>query len=127
MEVRLVCRLQPKVHWVPEIYYKFGTLEEPCGFHGLVCQATGDSPEGIPVTMILSMWLPRSEVKTTAEAFWRRRRLAFLREEQWKCVVVLFFVFMFGGVFLGNIYELTNKIYYYICIYNCFFLNKMAI
>ena len=39
MEVRLVCRLQPKVHWVPEIYYKFGTLEKPCGFHGLVCQA----------------------------------------------------------------------------------------
>ncbi|CAE7374759.1 unnamed protein product [Symbiodinium pilosum] len=24
VEVRLVCRLQPKVHWVPEIYYKFG-------------------------------------------------------------------------------------------------------
>merc|ERR1712150_304385 len=23
-EVRLLCRLQPKVHWVPEIYYKFG-------------------------------------------------------------------------------------------------------
>jgi len=24
VEVRLLCRLQPKVHWVPEIYYKFG-------------------------------------------------------------------------------------------------------
>ncbi|CAE7900154.1 unnamed protein product [Symbiodinium microadriaticum] len=24
VEVRLVCRLQPKVHWIPEIYYKFG-------------------------------------------------------------------------------------------------------
>ncbi|CAJ1401310.1 unnamed protein product [Effrenium voratum] len=24
VEVRLVCRMQPKVHWVPEIYYKFG-------------------------------------------------------------------------------------------------------
>mmetsp|Transcript_137422 Transcript_137422/g.293684 ORF Transcript_137422/g.293684 Transcript_137422/m.293684 type:complete len:214 (-) Transcript_137422:57-698(-) len=24
IEVRLLCRLQPKVHWVPEIYYKFG-------------------------------------------------------------------------------------------------------
>eukprot|EP00929_Paragymnodinium_shiwhaense_P116012 TRINITY_DN85247_c0_g1_i1.p1 TRINITY_DN85247_c0_g1~~TRINITY_DN85247_c0_g1_i1.p1 ORF type:complete len:207 (+),score=40.14 TRINITY_DN85247_c0_g1_i1:172-792(+) len=24
VEVRVVCRLQPKVHWVPEIYYKFG-------------------------------------------------------------------------------------------------------
>merc|ERR1712113_1064846 len=24
VEVRLLCRSQPKVHWVPEIYYKFG-------------------------------------------------------------------------------------------------------
>merc|ERR1712151_1268519 len=24
VEVRLLCRMQPKVHWVPEIYYKFG-------------------------------------------------------------------------------------------------------
>eukprot|EP00441_Pelagodinium_beii_P039478 CAMPEP_0197637226 /NCGR_PEP_ID=MMETSP1338-20131121/12515_1 /TAXON_ID=43686 ORGANISM="Pelagodinium beii, Strain RCC1491" /NCGR_SAMPLE_ID=MMETSP1338 /ASSEMBLY_ACC=CAM_ASM_000754 /LENGTH=120 /DNA_ID=CAMNT_0043209617 /DNA_START=198 /DNA_END=560 /DNA_ORIENTATION=- len=24
VEVRLLCRLQPKVHWTPEIYYKFG-------------------------------------------------------------------------------------------------------
>jgi len=24
VEVRLLCRLQPKVHWIPEIYYKFG-------------------------------------------------------------------------------------------------------
>merc|ERR1712083_1113408 len=24
VEVRLLCRLQPRVHWVPEIYYKFG-------------------------------------------------------------------------------------------------------
>jgi len=24
IEVRLLCRLQPKVHWVPEIYWKFG-------------------------------------------------------------------------------------------------------
>merc|ERR1712217_353420 len=24
VEVRLLCRLQPKVHWVPGIYYKFG-------------------------------------------------------------------------------------------------------
>eukprot|EP00971_Amphidinium_carterae_P217632 4320105-Amphidinium_carterae.1 len=24
VEVRLICRLQPKVHWVPEIYVKFG-------------------------------------------------------------------------------------------------------
>merc|ERR1719356_2374887 len=24
VEVRLLCRLQPKVHWVPEIYLKFG-------------------------------------------------------------------------------------------------------
>ena len=32
MEVRLVCRLQPKVHWVPEIYYKFGTLSRVVWF-----------------------------------------------------------------------------------------------
>eukprot|EP00403_Amphidinium_massartii_P018846 CAMPEP_0178426860 /NCGR_PEP_ID=MMETSP0689_2-20121128/29448_1 /TAXON_ID=160604 /ORGANISM="Amphidinium massartii, Strain CS-259" /LENGTH=193 /DNA_ID=CAMNT_0020048551 /DNA_START=21 /DNA_END=599 /DNA_ORIENTATION=+ len=24
VEVRLICRLQPKVHWVPELYVKFG-------------------------------------------------------------------------------------------------------
>merc|ERR1712137_374777 len=44
IEVRLLCRLQPKVHWVPEIYYKFG---KDYGRSFLEREATVDIEEAV--------------------------------------------------------------------------------